>query len=106
MKKQSQRWKVVLHKEDRNMKANHSMLLRMTKQTKSRLDEVWKNRAFPNPNNPKELIRFKSRQEFMEFCVGCIVNMGDLFWSWFANILNPSCPKELTPLFNLGLIKD
>ena len=48
------------------------------------LNLEWSRRTYPNPKNKNEELGFKSKQDFLNFCIRRCGEMEKLMWEFFA----------------------
>ena len=76
------------------IKIRTPVLFRVSKPTFNDLDSVWRYRTRPDPLDPTKKVRFKSKQEFLNFVVRCCINCPNWVWYLFSNASNPQFPNE------------
>lgn len=73
---------------------------RTTKQVSLNIDKRWDKQKYPDtarlrpsPQNPKIHVEFKTRAEYIEFCLRALNNMGSFHWTIFSENNNPDHPE-------------
>lgn len=65
------------------------MSFRVTNELSEAIENFYKDKFYPSPDNELRQIKFKSRSQFLEFICRAICRMDSGGWYLFSNIYNP-----------------
>ena len=68
--------------------------IRLSIEVRDKLEKVWKSRTYPHPQKSDFMIKFRSLNDYLEFCIVCLNQAGPHSWYLFSNILNPNFRED------------
>ena len=74
---------------------NYKITFRMATSDNEKINLDWKRRTRPDPRNYRKLVYFKSKTEYLDFCMRMLINANHMQWDFIKYILNPDYPQEI-----------